>query len=226
MARPRSDIAPRILHAARARFLLEGVDGASLRQIAADAGTSIGMVYYYYPTKDELFLAVVEEIYGALVRDFELALAPEASVEERIERLFARVGALSEDETTIIRLVVREALVSSARLGTLMARFSHGHVPLVVRTVLEGMATGRITDRHHPAVLLASTVALAVVPQVMSRVLGGVLPTGIELPPPGVLAASLCDVLLHGIAAGTAETPDPGGKGKREKTDPSSSPSR
>ena len=31
MARPRSDIAPRILHAARERFLAEGVDGASLR---------------------------------------------------------------------------------------------------------------------------------------------------------------------------------------------------
>ena len=45
MARPRSDIEPRIVHAARRRFLKEGVDGASLRTIAKDAGTSIGMVY-------------------------------------------------------------------------------------------------------------------------------------------------------------------------------------
>ena len=54
MARPRGDIAPRILHAARRRFLTEGIDGASLRGIAADAGTNIGMVYYYFPTKDEM----------------------------------------------------------------------------------------------------------------------------------------------------------------------------
>jgi AcrR family transcriptional regulator len=45
MARPASDIAPRIVHAARERFLFEGVDGASLRNIAKDAGTNIGMVY-------------------------------------------------------------------------------------------------------------------------------------------------------------------------------------
>jgi AcrR family transcriptional regulator len=44
MARPASDIQKRIFVAARARFLSEGVDGASLRQIAKDAGTNIGMV--------------------------------------------------------------------------------------------------------------------------------------------------------------------------------------
>jgi AcrR family transcriptional regulator len=44
MARPRSDIRPRLLASARARFLREGVDGASLRSIAKDAATNIGMV--------------------------------------------------------------------------------------------------------------------------------------------------------------------------------------
>src|SRR4029077_6434218 len=57
MARPRSDIQPRIVRAARERFLAEGVDGASLRTIASDAGTNVGMVFYYFPTKDDLFLA-------------------------------------------------------------------------------------------------------------------------------------------------------------------------
>jgi hypothetical protein len=36
MGSPRTDIQPRIVRAARARFLAEGVDGASLRTIAAD----------------------------------------------------------------------------------------------------------------------------------------------------------------------------------------------
>jgi AcrR family transcriptional regulator len=36
----------------------DGVDGASLREIAREAGTNIGMVVYYFATKDDLFLAV------------------------------------------------------------------------------------------------------------------------------------------------------------------------
>src|SRR5262249_27779376 len=67
MPRPRTDIRVRILHAARARFAAKGVDGSSLRSIAADARTSIGMIYYYFPSKDALFLAVVEEVYGNLL---------------------------------------------------------------------------------------------------------------------------------------------------------------
>src|SRR6185295_5828153 len=71
MARPPTDIRQRILGAARARFLAEGVDGASLREIARDAKTTIGMVSYYFPAKDDLFLAVVEEVYAVLLGDLE-----------------------------------------------------------------------------------------------------------------------------------------------------------
>lgn len=199
MARPRSDIAPRILHAARARFLLEGVDGASLRQIAADAGTSIGMVYYYYPTKDELFLAVVEEIYAGLLHDLEQALGHEEPAEERLRRLFARIAAMSDDEFTVVRLMVREALVSSARLSRLVDRFSKGHLPLVLKAMVEGIAAGEITDQHHPAVLVASTATLAIVPQIMRRLLGGSLPAGVAIPSADALAVELIDVLMRGI---------------------------
>src|SRR5262245_34414577 len=98
MARPRSDISTRIVHAARARFLQSGVDGASLRHIARDARTNIGMIYYYFPSKDDLFLAVVEEVYVGLLKDLALALAPDAPVEERIGRLYLRIGRASERE--------------------------------------------------------------------------------------------------------------------------------
>jgi AcrR family transcriptional regulator len=201
MARPRGDIAPRILHAARARFLLEGVDGASLRRIAADAGTSIGMVYYYYPTKDELFFAVVEEIYAKFLADLEQVLTQEASAEERLRALYARAAAMTDDELTVVRVVVREVLLSSSRLERLVARFSTGHLPLVVKMLLEGVAEGHVTDQHHPAVLVASTFALALAPQVMRRMLGGRLPAGIEVPSADALAAEMHDVLLHGIGA-------------------------
>src|ERR671912_1653116 len=101
MARPASDIKDRILHAARDRFLTEGVEGASLRQIAREAGTSIGMVYYYFPTKDDLFLGVVEEKHVGMLEDFEDVLAPTRPVEERIRGLFARIARMTDDEALV-----------------------------------------------------------------------------------------------------------------------------
>ena len=75
MARPRGNIDQRIVRAARVLFLRDGVDGASLRDIARRARTSIGMIYYYFPIKDDLFLAVVEEVYAKLLGDLGVALA-------------------------------------------------------------------------------------------------------------------------------------------------------
>ena len=116
MARPRTDIQPRILKAARARFLHDGVDGASLRDIARDAHTSIGMVSYYFPSKDALFLAVVEEVYGGLTAELERHLAAKKPLRDRLRAIFLRLGQASPEELDVVRLVIREALVSSKRL--------------------------------------------------------------------------------------------------------------
>ena len=150
MARPPSDIRHRILEAAGERFLLQGVDGASLRGIAKDAGTSIGMVYYYFKTKDELFLAVVEEAYGKLLADFAHMLGSDAAPEQRLARLYRRIARIDEREFKIVRLIMREALISSTRLTHLAKRFERGHVPLVLQAFHDGVQSSRF-DHRHPA---------------------------------------------------------------------------
>jgi AcrR family transcriptional regulator len=199
MARPRTDIEPRILHAARARFLVDGVDGASLRAIARDAGTSIGMLYYYFPSKDDLFLAVVEEVYGALLADLTRALAPDAPARQRIGRLYARIAAVSEDELEVVRLVVREGLVSSPRLERLFERFRRGHLPLVLAALGDGIAQGQIDRRFPPPVLLLLTVAVGALPQLIRRRVGHLAPF-LGLPEPDALSRLLLDALFHGIS--------------------------
>lgn len=200
MARPRSDIQPRILEAARQRFLADGVDGASLRGIAADAGTSIGMVYYYYPTKDELFYGVVGELYQKLLGDIERATLADAPVRERLERLLTRVARLSEDELCVCRLVVREMLTSSARFDRLRERFQHGHIPMIARLVADGYQSQTFDARLHPMVTMLSLAGLAVVPQLIRRVLDGRLPFP-DAPAGEELSQLLVRVLIEGTGA-------------------------
>jgi AcrR family transcriptional regulator len=206
MGRTPSDIAHRIVEAARGRFLGEGVDGASLRAIAGDAGTSIGMVYYYFPTKDELFLAVVEDIYAALALDLARALAPDAGVPERLRRLYRRIGAMSERESMTIRLILREALISSSRLARVLERFQRGHIPLVLAAIADGTRDGTIDPSIPP--LLATLVAFAVgaAPQLILARAGDRLPAA-GVPRGPALADLLVELLLGGLA------PRPGRRG-------------
>jgi AcrR family transcriptional regulator len=201
MARPPSDIAPRIIHAARERFLFEGVDGASLRNIAKDAGTNIGMVYYYFKTKDDLFLAVLEEFYGRLLEDMRGIMAEPLPPEERIARLYQRIAAMSDDEFKTVRLIMREALVSSARLGRLAQRFLDGHIPLILQLLQDGAAQSRLRSDIHPVALLGAMFSLGLMPQIARRQLASTGLSFVSLLPPGAAVAStMYDVLLHGIA--------------------------
>lgn len=200
MPRPRSDIAPRLVEAATQRFLREGVDGASLRAIARDAGTNVGMLYYYFPTKDDLFLAVVEEVYAGLLTDLEHALRPELPPEERLRGLFRRVAAIEDHEFDVLRIVIREALVSSQRLSRLVERFSRGHVPLVLATVRDGIARGTLDPALSFPGLVLSIAALAGLPQLVHRVLQHEAPPLASLlPAPEALAEIAFRVLFHGV---------------------------
>jgi AcrR family transcriptional regulator len=191
MPRTRSNIAPRIVHAARARFLREGVDGASLRAIADDAGTSIGMVYYYFTTKDDLFFAVVEETYERLLADMTRALDPTLEPVERMRRLYRRVGAIDDHEAQIVRLVIREVLVSSRRLDRLLRRFQRGHFPIVLKTIADGMATGTIRDDVPPMLVLVVAIAVGAIPQFVLQHVAPKLR--------GPLADQLIELLWRGI---------------------------
>jgi AcrR family transcriptional regulator len=202
MARPRSDIRPRLLHAARRRFLAEGVDGASLRTIARDAKTNVGMVVYYFPTKDELFLAVVEHAYVQLLEDVTRALRAPKSVRERLATAFARLGAASDEEVEVIRLILREALLvpASPRFAKLLARFRQGHFAVLLQTLADGVNDGELDGAIPLPMLMITTFAMGGVPQILRRIARDESPFSM-LPPPPELAQQALALLLQGIGA-------------------------
>ena len=200
MPRPRSDIRPRILRAARKSFLQHGVAGASLREIARRARTSIGMIYYYFKTKDDLFLAVVEEHYESAIADLEDALQGPGDFEERLVRMSTRIGELKDLELDTLKLVLREAMISSARVPRLVERFKRGHIGLVVAAVGEGLASGVLAAGPHPGLLVMVTLAVSGMPQILRRFMGDNFPFS-DAPAGEAMSRQLVGMLMRGIAA-------------------------
>jgi AcrR family transcriptional regulator len=215
MARPKSDLQPRILHAAREHFLAQGVDGASLRAIAAEAGTTIGMVYYYFPAKDDLFLAVVEEEYAGLLESLRAALGAGGSVEEKLGRVYARLWSMSDHECTVVRLILREALVSAARVKKVVERFLRGHIPLLLGLLLEGRAAGELRDDQPELAQLIATIALGMMPVLAYRQIVPVARGALPLASADELRTALHEVLMRGLGA-----PSPRRTARRGKSRP------
>lgn len=199
MARPRTDIAPRIVAAAAQRFSESGVEAASLRSIAKDARTSIGMVYYYFPTKDELFFAVVEEVYANLLADLTAIVRVAGTLEQRIKAIYTRIGALDVAEKRTLRLVALEAITASSRFVGLVERFKRGHVALLLELVTEGVQAKAFRTDVSPFVIMAAVASLASMPQLFMQLGAKHMPFVPQLAPE-VFVEQLTRVLFNGVS--------------------------
>jgi AcrR family transcriptional regulator len=199
MARPRSDIQARVVEAARARFLTDGVDGASLREIAREAGTNLGMIVYYFPSKDDLFLAVIEPIYAKILADVGAALRAHTTARDRLRAAVIRLGSVSDQELEVIRLVAREALLSSSRFQHVLTRFMRGHVPLIVATIADGVRDGEFDGTVPAPILLIAVMGLGGLPQLIRRAMQGT-PLFSTLPAPADLADDTLALLFRAVS--------------------------
>jgi AcrR family transcriptional regulator len=77
----------RLLEAARKVFGRRGYYGASLDEIAADAGFSKGALYYNFGSKEGLFLALLEERLQERVRIIGDAFQNERTASDAIQRI-------------------------------------------------------------------------------------------------------------------------------------------
>lgn len=97
-----------ILQVAEAEFGEKGLAGARIDEIAAATQTSKRMIYYYFGSKEGLYLAVLEESYRR-VRDIEAELhLQDLEPEQALRRLVAFTFDHHLNHENYIRLVMSE----------------------------------------------------------------------------------------------------------------------
>ena len=106
-----------ILEVATAEFAGKGLSGARIDQIAAATRTSKRMIYYYFGSKEGLYVAVLEESYRRM-RSIEAQLqledlAPEAALRRLVEFTFDHHRCNPD----YIRLVMTENMERGAYLA-------------------------------------------------------------------------------------------------------------
>ena len=79
----------RILESALAEFSEQGYGASSVNIISNGEGLSKGIIYHYFPTKDDLYLACVEECFQMLTGHLQSYTNMEGqTAEERLEQYF------------------------------------------------------------------------------------------------------------------------------------------
>ena len=122
-------------------FATQGMDKASMSQIASEAEVSKSLLYHYYPSKDALIFAIIHTHLEELDHALEQAVDPALPLEQRLEKLVLTVlmeyrGA---DDQHKVQLNAGPALSEEQR----------AQIHRVERRIVKHFST--IIDEIHPA---------------------------------------------------------------------------
>jgi len=102
------DAEGKIKEAARRVFLEKGYEGATIRQIANEAGVNLAMVNYYFRSKDELFKSIYLETFREFLGRMAILLNEETPLEVKIWKAVDRYTDFIVDNPLIPSFILSE----------------------------------------------------------------------------------------------------------------------
>ena len=159
MPRTRTDVdrdakVDEILGAAVRRLERGGYDALSVAGIARELGVAQNAVYWYFPSKDHLFVAALERMLRAVV-----ARKPprQRTLESKVLWFVGQLEAMAD---------VRAAMHERARTSEVVATFAR-ELHEVWRRMLTGVLSSRVPDEDLPAAVdaLLATIQGALLQQ-------------------------------------------------------------
>ena len=96
-----------MIRAARAAFASQGYGGATIRNIAADAGLTTMAVYTYAPSKQKLFQIVYEDGIQRIYTAFAQVVRGKESLLDEVHAVLDCGGGLLENDPDLLRFTIR-----------------------------------------------------------------------------------------------------------------------
>ncbi len=168
-----------LLAAAAQEFARAGLERASVDAISLAAGYAKGTIYNYFASKEELFLAVVEDASAQAAASPAPTGAP---ARERLAAIIAGLCAWACAHDSFARVLVRECLMGTPGL---YPRVILAEAPLVgeLETILrEGARSGELRDDLPAEVLALALAGLADLAMAQYWASSGVRPALHEIP--------------------------------------------
>lgn len=111
----------RIFNAAKHAFAMSGFAGANINKIAESAGISIGSMYKYFRTKEDLFLVLIEKYHEFIASFIDDVLAGESGFARRVEALLRASVQTSREDPEAVKLYIA---CTTEELSSLSSRLS------------------------------------------------------------------------------------------------------
>ncbi|MBW1884448.1 MAG: TetR/AcrR family transcriptional regulator [Deltaproteobacteria bacterium] len=200
----RSEVAQRLLDAATRLAVEQGFDACGLREIAARADVSSGMIAYYFGDRQGLYEAMFQRAIDRVSDQVATALGDEQRHgHDRLDELVRiHVEAIAVDPW-LPKLIISELLAKtdSSVKNTIANQVGQGPMQLMIRWIEEEQARGVLRVDLDARMLAMTIASLSVFPFLMLPVIGAEIGLSLDDEFPARLMEHNQLMLAHGIRA-------------------------
>lgn len=132
----------RIERVARREFARHGFDGASVRQIVADARVTKPVLYYYFKNKRDLFLNLLEGAVAPLCDELERVASGDGTPRDRMSRIIAAVQGFMKEKPDEFRLLHRAVERRELEVQVLAQKYFRRNFRAISGVLEEGVERG------------------------------------------------------------------------------------
>lgn len=134
----------RILDGAALTFSRRGYRATSVDDIAEASATSKGGIYFHFPNKEAIFLALLEGMAALLHDRMERAMAEAAGPEAKLDAALLTMLHTFGAHRTLARLFLVDAMGANREFSARIMEIQEGFVALIERQLQEAIAEGAL----------------------------------------------------------------------------------
>jgi AcrR family transcriptional regulator len=152
-----------ILQAAELRFAELGFGDTRLEDVGEDVGIGRSAILYHFKDKQQLYLAVLDDLFGGLLGELRAELTRDAPLPERLEAAVSIWVDYVGRRSAAARIILRESANASVQIRAQLRAQAEPFLQLLTRIFEEGKRSGvflpiRSDPFHLVSAVLGATV--------------------------------------------------------------------
>ncbi len=152
----------KIYEAARRIFILKGMEGARMQEIADEAGINKALLHYYFRSKDNLFKAVFKDTFSKFFLKVKDSLTSDVSAKEKLNVFINNYIDLIQANPYVPQFIINEINRDPKMLKSLM--FEAGTEPQKILELLLNEVHSHNLSKLDPRHIVISLLGMLVLP--------------------------------------------------------------
>ena len=142
---PKAEREAAVLEQARELFIAKGYRGTRVAEVGRAAGIASAAVHWYFPTKDDLFAAVLEQVFGEAIADVD---ASDRAARDKLEAFLSKTKRYRGLHRQAYERMEESKALRSVYLG-LLQWLEDLLLQAISERIPEGTDTDPIADTAH-----------------------------------------------------------------------------